>query len=223
VYDGNNDIDMYKEFYVYEYYIKFDVKTNGHREDLIVSIVGNTFVRMQKNYIEKRPFVMCRYDYDHNHKYGLCDIDLLADNQTIVNKLTRGMIDTLARNSAGQRGVEEGFLSTQNRKKFESGRDYEFRRGRMPKDSIHLHEYPPLTDTPFQLLTMFDQNSQSLTGIRPMNNTNSERSATSARGVLDAISVRESYILSDMKNAIKKTGYIIAELNTTILSDSKLE
>ena len=220
---GSNEDDSYKEFWVYEFYLKYDVKGNGHKEDIIVSIVGNIFVRMQKNYIEKKPFVFIKYDYDHRNKYGMSDIELLLTNQSIFNALVTGMLDTLARNSAGQRGVEDGFLTPDNRKKFESGRDYTYKRGHKPQESLYLHEYPPLTDTPFQIMNFFDQNAQNLTGIRPLHNTMAEGSATSARGVLDAISVRESYILSDIKNGIKKTGYFIAELNAMILSDSKLE
>jgi len=222
-YANDEELDLYKEFWVYEFYLKYDVKGNGHKEDIIVSIVGNIFVRMQKNYIEKKPFVFIKYDYDHRKKYGMSDIELLLTNQSIFNALVTGMLDTLARNSAGQRGVEDGFLTPDNRKKFESGRDYTYKRGHKPQESLYLHEYPPLTDTPFQIMNFFDQNAQNLTGIRPLHNTMTENSATSARGVLDAISVRESYILSDIKNGIKKTGYFIAELNAMILSDSKLE
>ena len=219
----SDTIDKNKEFWVYEFYLKYDVKDNGHKEYIIVSIVGNVFVRMQKNYLEKNPFVLMKYDYDHRKKYGMSDIELLTTNQSIFNAIVTGMLDTLARNSAGQRGVEDGFLTPDNRKRFESGIDYTYKRGHNPKESIYLHEYPPLTDTPFQILNFFDQNAQNLTGIRPLHNTTAESSATSARGVLDAISVRESYILADIKNGIKKTGYIIAELNSMILSDTTLE
>jgi len=217
------DDELLMEFYVYEFYLKYDVKNNGHKEEIIVSIVADTFVRMSKNVLEQRPFILMKYDFDHKNKYGMSDIELLESNQAIFDALVRGMLDTIARNSAGQRGVVDGFLDDKNRKRFERGLDYTYRRGLDPRESIFIHEYPPLTETPFQIMNFFDQNAQNLTGIRPLHNTMAESSATSARGVLDAISVRESYILSDIKNGIKKMGYIIAKLNSYVLSDEKLE
>jgi len=84
--------------------------------------------------------------------FGEPDAELLEDNQAISGALTRGMIDLLGRSANSQQGIQKGMLDITNRRRFESGEDYEFNPSTNPNSGLIQHKYPEIPRSALELL-----------------------------------------------------------------------
>ena len=103
-----------------------------------------------------------------NSLYGEPDAALITDHQSIIGAVTRGIIDLLALSANSQTGIPRGLLDAVNRRRFESGDNYEYNpmNGLNPAHSIHTHKYPELPHSALQVIQMITNDADSLTGVK---------------------------------------------------------
>ena len=158
--------------------------------------------------------------------FGESDAELLDNNQRIIGAVIRGMIDLMARSANAQRGMAKNMLDTVNRRRFESGMDYEFNPNAHPANSMIEHKFPEIPNSAMNMVTMFNADSESLTGMKVFDDglTGSSLGPTAAgaKGVLGAASRREMGILRRLAYGLAKVGKKIAAMNQEFLSEEEV-
>lgn len=217
-----------QKFVVHEYWGYRDVDGSGMVRPIVAAWVGNTLVRMEENPFpdQKPPFVMVPYRPVRRSLYGEPDADILEDNQKISGALTRGMIDLMGRSANSQTGIQKGMLDVTNRRKWQSGQDYEFNPGTDPRQAIHTHTFPEIPASAYNMLQMQDAQAESLTGVKAfsggINGSDLGDTATGIRGTLDAASKREMAILRRLKNGMLEIARKIVAMNGAFLDEREV-
>lgn len=215
-------------FVVYEYWGYWDIDGSGTVTPIVVTWVGNTIIRMEENPFPDKllPFITVPYLPKRREVYGEPDGALLEDNQKIIGAVTRGMIDIMGKSANGQTGIRKDMLDTTNRRKFESGQDYEFNMTVDPRVGIFMHTYPEIPNSAQFMLQMQNMEAESLTGVRAFSSGVSGQAlgdtAASFRGALDAASKRELAILRRLSNGMVKIGRKIISMNAEFLSEKEV-
>ena len=172
---------------------------------------------------KKLPFVLVPYLPRFNENYGEPDGELLLDNQRIVGALMRGMLDLMGKSANGQIGYAKGVLDVVNAKRFKDGDDYEFNPGVNPETAFHVHKFPEIPQSAYNLMQIISNESDSLTGVKSFHDGISGRAlgntATGVRSALDATSKRDLEILRRLAEGIKDIGRKIIAMNAVWLSD----
>lgn len=215
-----------KKVVAYEYWGWYDIHGTGELVPIVATWIGNTFIRMELNPFpdEKLPFVLVNYMPVKRELYGETDAELLEENQQIMGAVTRGMIDLLGRSANGQQGFAKGMLDPLNRRKFDSGSDYEFNPTQNPMNGgIIEHKYPEIPNSALSLLGIQNQEAEGLTGVKAFSGGISGQGygdvAAGIRGALDAASKREMAILRRLSKGIADIGSKIIAMNAEFLSD----
>jgi len=120
-----------KKLQAFEYWGYWDINDDGTTVPIVATWIGSTMIRLEENPFPdgKPPFVVAQYLPVRRSVYGEPDAVLIEDNQKIAGAVMRGMIDTMARSAAGQKGYAKGTLDLTNKRKFDRGEDYEFNPG----------------------------------------------------------------------------------------------
>jgi hypothetical protein len=216
-----------KKIRAWEYWGYWDIEGNGKTESIVATWIGETMIRMEKNPFpdKKLPFVLVQYLPRIRRNYGEPDGELLEENQKIAGAVTRGMIDIMGRSAAGQKGIRLDALDVTNRKRFESGEDYQFAAHVDPRQAFHDHVYPEIPASAQFMLQLQQAEAESLTGVKAfqggLDSDSLGKVATGIRGVLDAAAKRELGILRRLAEGIKEIGYKIAAMNAEFLSDEE--
>ena len=175
---------------------------------------------------QKLPFVVVPYLPVKKSLYGEPDGELLIDNQNILGAVTRGMIDVMARSANGQIGIRKDALDVVNKRKWESGKDYEFNPGVDPRQAVINHTYPELPNSAFQMLMHQNNEAESLSGIKAFNDgitgAGLGDTAAAANGALGAAAQREMGILRRLSDGMKKIARKILAMNQEFLSDEEV-
>lgn len=186
-------------------------------------------IRMEKNPFpdQKPPFVFANYLPVKRSVMGEPDAEILEDNQKVAGAVTRGMIDLLGRSANSQQGFGKGFLDVTNRRRFESGMDYEFNPGQgTPDMNIYQHTYPEIPNSALTVMQMQNQEAESLSGVKAFAGGVSGDAygdvAAGIRGVLDASSKREMNILRRLAKGIQDIGTKIAAMNAMFLTEDEV-
>lgn len=220
--------DARKKFVVREYWGFLDVNGDGVLVPVVISWVGNTFIRMEENpYPDKElPFVVVKYMPVAKQIYGEPDGALLEEHQQISGAIMRGMIDILARSANAQTGRRRGALDTVNKRKYERGDDYEIDGNVDPRQMFHMHTFQEIPNSAQFMLQLQNMEAESLTGVKAFSGglSGSELGdvATAVRGVLDAASKRELGILRRLAAGLIKVGRKFAAMNGEFLSDMEV-
>lgn len=211
----------------YEYWGFYDIHDNGSLTPIVATWIGNTMIRMEENPYpdEKLPFEIVTYLPVTREVYGEPDAELLQDNQRVLGAITRGMIDLLGKSANSQQGHAKGFLDPLNRRRYESGQDYEFNPSSSPQAGHIQHTYPEIPNSALTMLGIQNQEAEALTGVKAFSGGISGESygkvATGIRGALDAAGKREMSILRRLAEGLKRIGTKIVAMNAVFLSEEE--
>ena len=227
--DFNYNDNLRKKVVAYEYWGNYDINGDGKLVPIVATWVGDTMIRMEKNPFpdQKPPFVFANYLPVKRSVMGEPDAEILEDNQKIAGAVTRGMIDLLGRSANSQQGFAKGFLDVTNRRRYESGMDYEFNPGQgTPDMNLYQHKYPEIPNSALTVMQMQNQEAESLSGVKAFAGGVSGDAygdvAAGIRGVLDASSKREMNILRRLAKGIQDIGTKIAAMNAMFLTEDEV-
>jgi hypothetical protein len=217
-----------KKGIAYEYWGFYDIHGNGELVPFVATWVANTLIRMELNPFpdEKLPFVVVPYLPVKRELYGEPDAELLEDNQKILGAVMRGMIDLLGRSANGQQGFAKGMLDPLNKRRYESGQDYEFNPNMPPQQGLIEHKYPELPQSALVMCNLQNQEAEALTGVKSFSGGISGEAygdvAAGIRGVLDAASKREMAILRRLSHGMSQLGNKFISMNAAFLSEEEV-
>lgn len=214
-----------KRIVAYEYWGLWDKDGTGELKPIVATWIGNTMIRLEDNPFpdSKPPIVVANYMPIKRELLGEPDAELLEDNQAILGAVTRGMIDLMGRSANAQQGFSKGFLDVVNRRRFESGKDYEFNPTMRPDVAIHEHKYPEIPQSAMLMLNLQNQEAEALTGVKSFAGGVSGSAygdvAAGIRGALDAASKREMSILRRLADGLVLIGKKVTAMNAVFLSE----
>ncbi|WVI66566.1 portal protein [Vibrio phage pVco-7] len=217
-----------KKLVVYEYWGYWDIDGSGVTTPIVASWVGDVMIRLEKNPFPdgELPFVIIPYLPVKDSVYGEPDAALLSDNQKLIGALTRGQIDVMARSANGQKGMAKDALDSTNLRKYRQGEDYFFNPNKDPRASIIEHTYPELPASSYNLLQMFNMESEALTGVKTFSQgiTGDALGSTAAgvNNVVGASGKRELGILRRIADGMTKVAKKILAMNGEWLSDDEV-
>ena len=217
-----------KKFVVYEYWGYWDIDGTGVLQPIVAAWVGNTLIRMEGNPFpdKKLPFVTVAYLPVRRSVYGEPDGALLEDNQKVLGAVTRGMIDIMGKSANGQTGIRKDALDLTNKRKFETGKDYEFNANIDPRQAIYMHTYTEIPNSAQFMMQMQNMEAESLTGVKAFSQGVSGASlgnvAAGVRGALDAASKRELGILRRLSAGMVKIARKVISMNAEFLSEEEI-
>lgn len=217
-----------QKFTVHEYWGYWDIDGSGLVKPIVATWVGDVLIRLEENPFpdKKPPFVAVPYLPVRKSVYGEPDGALLEDNQRILGAVTRGMIDLMGKSANGQTGIRKDALDVTNKRKFERGQDYEFNANVSPDQVIYTHKYPEIPNSAQFMLQLQNVEAESITGVKAFNQGISGdtlgKTATGARGALDAASKREVGILRRLADGIVQIGRKIISMNQEFLSEEEV-
>ena len=217
-----------KEFIVYTYWGDWDIHGDGTTQQIVCSWVGNVCIRKELNPFPDRrpPFVIATYMPVRESVHGEPDGELLKDNQDIMGAITRGAIDLLAKSANSQTGMRKDMLDVTNRRKFQNGQDYEFNAGVDPRQGVHQHTFPEISNSVFNMLQLQSTEAESISGVKSFSEGITSQSlgavASNARSALDAAARRELGILRRLSQGVIEVGRKIIAMNAEFLSDKEV-
>lgn len=217
-----------KKVVAHEYWGFYDIEGNGTLQPIVVTWIGDVIIRMELNPFPdgKLPYVIIPYSPVKRELYGEPDAEVLGDNQAILGAITRGMIDSMARSANGQRGYAKSMMDAQNRRKFESGEDYEYNPNTPTNQGIIEHKYPEIPQSAMLMVNLQNAEAESLTGVKAFSGGMSGNAygdvAAGIKGMLDAAAKREMAILRRVAKGVSEIGKKIIMMNGEFLADKEV-
>ena len=226
--DFNFSDALRKKVVAYEYWGFSDINGDGTLTPVVCTWIGDVLIRAEENPFPdgKLPFVLIPYLPVKRDLYGEPDAELLEDNQKILGAVARGMIDLLGRSANSQQGMAKGMLDPLNKRKFDSGQDYEYNPNVNPQVGLIEHKYPELPQSALLMLNLQNQEAEALTGVKSFGGGLSGEAygdvAAGIRGALDAASKREMAILRRLAKGMNDVGTKIISMNAVFLSEQEV-
>lgn len=218
-----------QKLHAYEYWGYYDLDGSGITRPMVCTWVGDTIIRLEENpYPDKQfPFVFIPFMPVKGSLYGEPDAELLIDNQKIQGAVTRGMIDLMAKISAGQTGFQKGTMDQVNLHKFKTGQDFEYNGNNNPQHSIFTQNFPNIPESAPFLLNMVNMDSESLTGVRAfatsgISGVNLGQTAEGVRSAMDAASKRETGIVRRLANGLVAVARKFITMNSLFLEEEEV-
>ena len=218
-----------KKMYAYEYWGYYDFDDTGIARPMVCTWIGDTIIRLDENpYPDKQfPFIFIPFMPVKGSLYGEPDAELLEDNQKIKGAVTRGMIDLMAKISAGQTGFAKGTMDQVNLHKFKTGQDFEFHGAQNPQHAIFTQNFPNIPESAPFILNMVNTDSESLTGVRAFQGTgvsgvNLGQTAEAVRTATDAATKRETGIVRRIGNGMVEVARKFLTMNALFLEEEEV-
>ena len=218
-----------KKLYAYEYWGYYDFDDTGIARPMVCTWIGDTIIRLDENpYPDKQfPFIFIPFMPVKGSLYGEPDAELLEDNQKIKGAVTRGMIDLMAKISAGQTGFAKGTMDQVNLHKFKTGQDFEFHGAQNPQHAIFTQNFPNIPESAPFILNMVNTDSESLTGVRAFQGTgvsgvNLGQTAEAVRTATDAATKRETGIVRRIGNGMVEVARKFLTMNALFLEEEEV-
>jgi hypothetical protein len=217
-----------KRVVVHEYWGMFDIHKTGQLVPIVACWLGDVLIRMAENPFPDglAPFVIVPYMPQKRSVYGESDAALLGDQQQNIGAILRGMIDTLGKSAAGQTGIAIGTLDGVNKKRFENGQNYQFNPNTPVQNAIHHHTYPELPSSAVNLMTILNNDAESITGTKAFSGGMSGdaygKVASGIRGMLDSAAKREMGILRRLVSGLVEIARKFIAMNQVFLSDKEI-
>ena len=196
-----------KKIVVHEYWGNYDVNGDGIAEPIVCAWIGDIIIRLQSNPYpdQKPPFVVVPFNAVPFQMHGESLASSIGDNQKVKTAIIRGVIDNMAQSNNGQVGMRHGALDMNNRKKFLSGKNFEYNGN--PGD-FWQGGYNNIPSSAFDMLGVQSNEIESQTGVKSFSGGISGSSlggtATGARGALDATATRRMSLVRNVaENLIK--------------------
>lgn len=196
-----------KKLIVHEYWGNFDIEGTGVAKPIVCVWINSTIIKLSENPFpdKKIPFLIVAHNSIPFQLTGEANAELIGDNQKMSTAIKRGAVDNMANSNNGQKGIRRGALDTLNRKRFLSGKNFEYNG---TNSDFYEGAYNNLPPSMFQMLELNNNETDSITGIKGfsggINGTGLGSTARAAGGVLDAVSVRRLDIVRNIsENLIK--------------------
>ena len=210
------------------YWGYWDFDGKGMTSPFVATWVGNILIHLERNPVPYLglPFEVSHYKPVFKSNYGEPDAEIIKDNQEIIGAITRGYIDTLGRSASGQTGIQKGFMDAINKQKFQNREDYEYNPGADPKQAIHIHDFPELSQSALNILQMQENDVESLTGRKAWSTGLSGSSlgdtAAGVRSVMDSSAKREMGILRRFSAMFERIARKIISMNQVFLTNEQI-
>ena len=215
-----------KKLLVYEYWGNYDIDDDGEVEPIVCAWIGGTIIRLGSNpYPDKKPpFIVVPFSSVPFQLHGENNIDLIEDNQKVITATTRGIINNMAQSTNGQVGIRKGALDAIQRKKFFSGKNFEFNGS--PAD-FWQGSFNQIPGSAFDMMALQNNEAESLTGTKAfsqgLTGNSLGNTATSARGVMDATASRTLDTVRNIaENLIKPLMRKWMAYNSEFLSEEEV-
>lgn len=159
--------DAKKEYLLYECYVKTDVNDDNILEDIIITIVGNTVVRLEENTMGRHPFFAISPIRDPLRLFPKRGIaDLVGELQDLNTALLKQIISNVAINNDKQAFVNIDVLVDPN--EFIDGRKA-VRVNGDPSQAVKWSPIEPLPPSIFTFLENLQAMKETRTGITRYN------------------------------------------------------
>jgi hypothetical protein len=215
-----------KKVLVYEYWGVYDIENTGIAEPIVATWVGDTLIQLESNPMPGQglPFLLLKNNPTPFKIHGEASVELISDNQKITTAIKRGILDNMAGSNNAQKGVRKGALDTRNMKRFLNGSNFEYNGA---QNDFYEGSYNQIPNSVFSVLEMVNNESESMLGIKAFSGGISGAglgsTATSARGALDAVSVRRLDIVRNIaENLIKPLMRKWMEYNSEFLKEEEV-
>ena len=196
-----------KKLVVYEYWGNYDVQGSGIAEPIVCTWVNDVIIQMQSNpYPDKSlPFLVVANNSTPFKVYGEANAELVGDNQKITTAIKRGIIDNMANSNNAQKGIRQGALDDLNEKRYLNGKNFKFNG---TAQDFYEGGYNQLPGSVFDVLTLVNNETESMLGVKSFSGgitgSGLGSTATSARGALDAVSIRKLDIVRNLAENLVK-------------------
>lgn len=196
-----------KKLLVYEYWGYYDVNNDGIAEPIVCTWVGDTIIQLESNPFPDQaiPVLIVANNSIPFQQYGEANAELIGDNQKITTAIKRGIIDNMANSNNAQKGLRTGALDVLNKKRYLNGKNFEFNGSAA---DFYEGQYNQIPQTVFQVLEQTNNETESMLGVKSFSGGISGAglgsTATSARGALDAVSVRRIDIVRNLAENLVK-------------------
>lgn len=171
--DGYQDIDQEedearKEVTIYECYTKIDINNDGILEDMIVTVCGDTILRIEQNYMGRHPFFMISPTKDpHRIWVKRSYAELIGELQDLKVALTRQIMQNVALTNDPKMILSEDAINiddfVQGRKVIRKKPGHQMNEVAMP---VPIQPLSPYT---FQFLEYIEGQKENRTGITRYN------------------------------------------------------
>lgn len=215
-----------KKFLINEYWGDYDIDGDGEVEPIVCAWVNNTIVRLESNPYpdNKPPFIIVPFNAIPFQMFGEALAENIGDNQKVKTAITRGLIDNMAKSNNGQVAMRKGALDQTNRKRFLTGKNFEYNGA---VSDFWQGSYNQIPSSAFDMLQLQNNEIESQTGVKSFSGgitgNSLGSSATGARGALDATSVRRMNIVRNIsENLIKPLMRKWMSYNTEFLEEEEI-
>ena len=215
-----------KKILVHEYWGNYDIDDDGIVEPIVCAWVGDTIIRLETNpYPDKKPpFIVVPFNSVPFKVHGEANAELIGVNQKVKTAIIRGIIDNMAQSNNAQVGLRKGSLDTINRKKFLSGKNFEFNN---TVNDFYKGSYNAIPGSVFDMIGLMNNEIESITGIKGFSGGITGNSlgatATGVRGALDAASTRRVNIVRNIaENLVKPLMRKWMAYNTEFLEEEEV-
>ncbi len=171
--DGYRDINQEedearKEVTIYECYTKIDINNDGILEDMIITICGDTILRIEQNYMGRHPFFMISPTKDpHRIWVKRSYAELIGELQDLKVALTRQIMQNVALTNDPKMILSEDAINiddfVQGRKVIRKKPGHQMNEVAMP---VPIQPLSPYT---FQFLEYIEGQKENRTGITRYN------------------------------------------------------
>ena len=171
--DGYRDINQEedearKEVTIYECYTKIDINNDGILEDMIVTVCGDTILRIEQNYMGRHPFFMISPTKDpHRIWVKRSYAELIGELQDLKVALTRQIMQNVALTNDPKMILSEDAINiddfVQGRKVIRKKPGHQMNEVAMP---VPIQPLSPYT---FQFLEYIEGQKENRTGITRYN------------------------------------------------------
>jgi len=218
-----------KKLTAYEYWGYWDVNGDDVLVPIVATWVGDVMVRLEENPFPhgKLPFCIATYMPKKKEVMGEPDAAILKDNQESIGKLMRAAHDITSEHAVGQEYIDETFFpSLAVRDEYEAGNTVYYRAGMNPKTAIHKKSIEPVPNTVFNMVNMYQEESDALSGTKSFSGGISGNalgdSVGGVRSALDATSKRELSILRRLSELFKNMARLTISMNQAYLSEEEV-
>lgn len=154
-----------KKMVVYEYWGNYDVDDDGIAEPIVCAWVDDVIIRLSGNpYPDKKPpFLVVPFNSVPFKIHGESNAELIGVNQKIKSAVLRGIIDSMAKSNNGQVATRKGALDPSNRKRFLSGKNFEYNGS---TNDFWQGSYNQIPGSVFDVIGIMNNEIESITGTK---------------------------------------------------------
>lgn len=172
---GDNYVDIMQddqlarqEVTLYECYTKIDVNNDGILEDMIITICGDTIIRMERNYMGRHPFFAISPTKDpHRIWVKRSYAELIGELQDLKVALTRQIMQNVALTNDPKMLLDESAINIDD---FVQGRKViRMKAGHSLNEVAMPMNISPLSPQTFQFLEYLEGQKENRTGITRYN------------------------------------------------------